>query len=127
VRLSDAEVWPGLRTVIKPDDGNYVAYERSGEMYSTFADAVLNPVNRLLFEHDAEGFLHVGGSAGKPNGASRHRSGIGLNLQLEFASKRSDQLDGRRVGSVPLLVLCTSDANWAAAADLEWLRAFDDH
>jgi hypothetical protein len=96
-------------------------------MNSAFADAVLNPVNRLLFEHDAEGFLHVGDGAGKPNGASRHRSGIGLNLQLEFASKGSNQLNGGRVGSVSLLELCASDTNRAAAADLEWLRAFDDH
>jgi hypothetical protein len=59
-------------------------------MDTALADTVLNAVNGILLEHDAEGLLHVSGGTCKANGASRERSRIGFDLQVELASEGTD-------------------------------------
>ena len=59
-------------------------------MDTAIANTVLNTVNGLLLKYNAKGLLHVSGGTGKANGAPRDRSGIGFDLQVEFASEGAD-------------------------------------
>ncbi len=70
---------------------------------TALSNAVLNTVNRLLLEHDAEGLLHVGGCAGKPDGAACKRGGIRFDLQVELASEGADERYSGGVGGVLFL------------------------
>ena len=93
----------GLWPVIETEDGDYGVDQRCRQMDAALANAVLNSVDRLLLEHDAEGLLHVGGGAGKPDGAARERGGIRFDLQVELASEGADQRNSRGVGGMLLL------------------------
>jgi len=119
----DAKVRPCLRAVIQPQHRLHHPGQRCRQVNHALTHAILRPVDHLLLQRYAEGFLDIRGRARQLHRAAQRRRRIRLHPQVELARKGLHLLDRLRIASVALLKLGSAYAHRAvrpSAAPVEF-------